>query len=137
MPPFPKEFPAEGVKVIDLETRSLLQVLYFLSNGVDLPAEHISAGKARLTLDLDESIFDYDRVLGGLFKVKTVSALQCKHRPPSAAVAIRYLDYWYYIDERDHDSRATFALVLHMSRIELGQTGAGGAPVLTLPIGGR
>src|SRR5262245_25549869 len=123
LPPFPKEFPAEGVKVIDLETRSLLQVLYFLSHGVDLPTEHISSGKARMSVDEDGSIFDYDRVLGGLFKVKTVRALDCQHRPPNAAVAVHYLDYWYYIDERDHDSRATFALVLHMSRIELGQTG--------------
>jgi hypothetical protein len=56
--------------------------------------------------------------------------------PPCVAVAVCYLDHWYYLDERDHDSRSTFALVLHMSRIEVGQT-AGGAPVLTLPIGAR
>jgi hypothetical protein len=49
---------------------------------------------------------------------------------------LAYLDYWYYIDERDHDSRATFALVLHMSRLEVGQA-PGGAPVLTLPVGSR
>src|SRR5262249_47035697 len=109
--PFPQEYPAEGVKVIDLETRSLLQVLYFLSHGVDVPPEHIIAGKARVTIDLDGSTFDYDRVLGGLFKVQSVSVAHCKHRPPCAAVAVHYLDHWYYIDEGDHDSRATFALV--------------------------
>ena len=86
-----------------------------------------------MTIDVDGSIFDYDRVLGGLFKVW---AAKCKHRPPHAAVAIHYLDHWYYIDERDHDSRATFALVLHMSRAELGQN-SGGAPLLTLPLGAR
>ena len=79
------------------------------------------------------SVFDYDRVLGGLFKVW---AVPCKHRPPHAAVAVPYLDHWYYIDERDHDSRATFALVLHMSRTEQGQT-SGSAPVLTLPLSTR
>jgi hypothetical protein len=41
---------------------------------------------------------------------------KCKHRPPHAAVAIPCLDFWHYIDERDHDSRATFALVLRVSK---------------------
>ena len=49
-------------------------------------------------------------------------------------VAVRYLDCWYYIDERDHDSRATFALVLHMTN---GVRPAAAAPVLTPPIGIR
>ncbi len=131
--PFPAEFPAEGVKMIDLETRSLLQVLYFLSHGVDVPSEHLCAGLARTTLDVDGSPFDYDRALGGLFKVKTA---KCRHRPPSAAVAVHYQDYWYYIDACDHDTRATFSLVLHMSRLELGQT-VGNAPILTLPLSAR
>jgi len=109
-------------------------VLYFLAHGVEVPAEHAGAGLARLTLDLDGSVFNYDRVLGGLFKVW---AFKCKHRPPNAAVAVHYLDHWYYIDERDHDSRATFALVLHMSRVEIGQTAGGGGPVLTLPLSTR
>jgi hypothetical protein len=87
-----------------------------------------------MTIDVDGSMFDYDRVLGGLFKVW---AAQCKHRPPHAAVAIDYLDHWYYIDERDHDSRATFALVLHMSRTEQGQSGGGSAPILSLPLSTR
>jgi hypothetical protein len=132
--PFPIAYPAEGVKVLDLETRSLLQVLYFISHGVQVPREHACAGVARITHDLDGSVFDYDRVLGGLFKVCSV---KCKHRPPHAAVAIPYLDYWYYIDERDHESRATFALVLHMSRIEVGQAAGGSAPILTLPLSAR
>src|SRR5262245_2432983 len=132
--PFPVAYPAEGVKVLDLETRSLLQVLYFLAHAVEVPAEHAAAGLARMTLDLDGSVFDSDRVLGGLFKVW---AVRCKHRPPHAAVAVHYLDPWYYIDERDHDSRATFAPVLHMSRVELGQTAGAGGPVLTLPLSTR
>jgi hypothetical protein len=126
--PFPQAYPAEGVKVIDLETRSLLQVLYFLAHGVEVPPEHAGAGLARMTLDVDGSVFDFDRVLGGLFKVW---AVKCKHRPPHAAVAVHYLDSWYYIDERDHDSRSTFALVLHMSRLEVGPTAGPVAAVTT------
>src|SRR5262249_35660269 len=125
--PFPVEYPAEGVKVIDLETRSLLQVLYFVSHGVEVPAEHYARGLARATLEADGSVFDYDRVLGGLFKVKSV---KCKNRPENAAVAVCYLDHWYYVDAIDHDSRATFALLVHLSRLEVGaKTSA--SPVLT------
>jgi hypothetical protein len=105
-------------------------------NPAEIPNEdsHTAAGLARMTIDLDGSVFNYERVLGGLFKV---FAVQCKHRPAHAAVAVHHLDYWYYIDERDHDSRSTFALVLHMSRVELGQTSGGGGPVLTLPLSAR
>ncbi|MBY0231256.1 MAG: hypothetical protein K2W96_18395, partial [Gemmataceae bacterium] len=129
--PSPAEYPAEGVKVIDLETRSLLQVLFFVSHGVEVPPEHLAAGAARTTLD--GSAFDYRRVLGGLFKVRSSC---CRKRPENTAVAVRYRDCWYWIDERDHDTRATFALLLCLSRLEVGTKG-GGAPVLTLPVSGR
>lgn len=131
--PFPIAYPAEGVKVLDLETRSLLQALFFVAHGVDVPPSHVVAGLARMTIDVDGSTFDFDRVLGGLFKVKSV---MCKCRPKDAAVAVHYLDHWYYIDERDHDTRATFALLLYMSRLELGSS-SGSAPILTLPLGGH
>ncbi len=131
--PFPAEYPAEGVVVLDLETRSLLQVLYFVAHGVEVPPEHVVAGLARVTLEPDGSLFDYDRVLAGLFRVR---AVRCKDRPAGAAVAVHYKDHWYCIDESDHDSRATFALLVHLSRLELG-TRPGSAPVLTLPLGGR
>ena len=42
--------------------------------------------------------------------------------PACAAVAVRYRDHWFYIDDRDRDSKATFALLLELSRLELGAT---------------
>ena len=51
-------------------------------------------------------------------------------------MAIRYLDYWYYIDDTDQDTKATFSLVMELARLEL--TGkSGGGPALTLSVGGR
>ena len=56
--------------------------------------------------------------------------------PPTAHVAIRYLDYWFYVDKTDHDSMSTFALMMELSRLELdGKSGPG--PTLTLPLSGR
>src|SRR5262249_4961537 len=116
---------------IDLETRSLLQVLFFVAHGVEVPPEHVVAGRARTTIDLDGSLADYDRVLGGLFKVKSA---KCKNRPPCAAVAVQYLDHWYFIEEIDHNTRATFALLYYLSKLELGSK-PGAAPLFTIPLG--
>src|SRR6476660_6803565 len=92
--PFLAEYPPEGVNVIDLETRSLLQVLYFVAHGVEVPPHHVEQGFARMTPTPDGTAFDYQQVLGGLFRVCWSAG---KHRPAQAAVAVHYKDVWFYI----------------------------------------
>jgi hypothetical protein len=124
--------PPAGLATLDLEPRSLLQSLYFVAHGVEVPPAHAAAGVAPLTVGPDGTAFDYQQVLGGLFKV----CWACGKRPPAgASVAVKYHDYWFYIDAADRDTRATFALLLEMSRLELGPR-SGAAPLLTLPLGG-
>ncbi len=130
--PWPKEYPEKGVRVIDLETRSLLQVLFFVSHGVEVPPEHLASGVARATLGPGGEVFDYGPMMKGLFKVRWSAG---KKRPCDAAVAVPYQGGWFYLAEGDHDSRATFAFLLYLSRMELGSKQGG--PVLTLPVGGR
>lgn len=131
--PFFKDVPAEGTTMLDLESRSLLQVLFFVAHGVEVPPEHVTCGLVPMTLEPDGRVFDWHQVLEGLFRVCCSSS---KKRPPHAYVAVHFAGYWYYIDERDRDTKATFALLLELSRLELtGKTGA--TPVLTLPLGGR
>jgi hypothetical protein len=43
-------------------------------------------------------------------------------------------DHWHYIDDRDQQSKATFALVLGVSRLDSGRQQPSG-PFLTLPVG--
>src|SRR5262245_41005396 len=93
--PFPVNYPAEGVEVLDLETRSLLQVLYFISHGVEIPPEHIVKGLVTVTVGADGEVFDWQRVVGGLFRVNWACG---KKRPEGAAVAIQYGGYWFWID---------------------------------------
>src|SRR5262249_40889817 len=57
--PFPDTYPPEGVTTIDLETRSLLQVLYFVSQGVEVPPEHRRRELVRVTVDEDDRVFDW------------------------------------------------------------------------------
>ncbi len=128
--PFLKDMPQTGLETLDLETRSLLQVLFFVAQGVDVPQEHLASGVAPRTNDFNGGLFNWQQVLGGLFRVCSVKS---KKRPDCAHVAVQYKDYWYYIDERDRDTKSTFALLLEVSRLELESTKSK-APILTLPL---
>ena len=129
--PYTRLESGDGLNALDLETRSLLQVLFFVSHGVDVPEAHRRAGIAPQTCGYDGGVFDWQEVLGGLFRVHSCSA---KKPPESAYVAVKYRDHWYYIDQRDRESKATFALLLEVSRLELQSTEAK-SPLLTLPLG--
>ena len=131
--PFPSTYPKEGVLGIDVETRSLLQALYYVGQGVDIPAEHAEGGLVTVTREASGRPFDWQRLLEGLFHVYSAKA---DTRPLNAHVAALYKGYWFYIDERDQDSKSTFSLLLELSRLEvIGKTGAG--PLFTIPLSGR
>jgi hypothetical protein len=131
--PFPSTYPPEGVTKIDLETRSLLQGLFFVSHGVDVPADHGRRGVARVTLDGQGQPFDWQKVMAGFFTVKSNAG---SARPPGAHVAIQYKNYWFYIDDNDLETKATFTLLMELARLNLSDKG-GIKPIFTLPLGGR
>ena len=132
--PFRSSFPAEGVANLDLETRSLLQALYYVSKGVDVPPEHMSKGLVTVTRDGAGNLYDWPQMLSGLFHVRSAKGPE---RPPGAQVAVQYHDYWFYIDETDQDTKSTFSLLVELARLELAGGKSGPGPVLTLPLGGR
>lgn len=53
---------------VDLETRSLLQALYSVSHGIEIPAEHAAAGLVTVTRDPSGEPFDWQRVTADLFR---------------------------------------------------------------------
>lgn len=129
--PFENNPQENSLSVLDLETRSLLQVLFFVSHGIDVPNEHVQQGKVPTTCNPDGTMFDWHQVMDGLFRVQSRKS---KKRPEEAYVAVFYEGYWYYIDKKDRDTKATFALLLEVSRLEL-QSSESNAPLLTLPLG--
>jgi hypothetical protein len=131
--PFPTTYPPEGVTNIDLEPRSLLQGLFFVSHGVEVPREHAERGVAMVTLDQAGRAFDWQRVMAGFFTVRSSAGTE---RPTGAHVAIQYKGYWFYIDETDHETKSTFTLLMELARLNLSDKG-GTKPVFTLPLGGR
>ena len=129
--PFRAAQAADGLAQLDLETRSLLQALYYVSHGVEVPDAHRARGLATVTRDAAGQDFDWQQVMAELFRVRSQPGTE---RPANAHVAVRYKDHWFYVDEADQDSKSTFSLLVELSRLELtGKSGPG--PQLTLPIG--
>lgn len=131
--PFPRNAATELLDIIDFETRSLLQVLYFVSKGVEVPAKHFAQRFAFEPIDLQGRPFDWRLVTRELFQINSSAA---KNPPEHSHVSIRYLDHWYSLDRRDAPSMATFSLLLELARLETSGK-AGASPTLTLPLTGR
>jgi hypothetical protein len=124
---------ASDLGAVNIYPRSVVQACFYVSHGIEIPAEHYACGLVRPVTLPDGQVFDWQDMFQGLF---TVHAVKQFRRPDCAFVAVKYRDYWYYIDDRDADTKTTFSLLLTMTRINLLGTRKGG-PVLTLPVGSR
>ncbi len=113
-----------------VDTRSLMGVLYYLSNGVHAPPAHERAGLVTRTVDAQGSPFDWSDVLGDLFTVYSSA-----RRPRNAAVSVRHRGYWFYIRDDDATSKSTFLLLNQIFALQAGRVERT-KPVLTLPVGG-
>ncbi|MFO0867161.1 MAG: hypothetical protein U0744_21405 [Gemmataceae bacterium] len=133
MDPYRANQPKEGAKILDLELRSLLQALFYVSQGVDIPPEHAALGLATITRDHDGRGYDYGKMLEGLFRVRSCCG---KQKPCNALVSVCYKGCWFYIADDDQDTKATFALLVGLARLDQSSR-PGAGPVLTLPIGAR
>jgi hypothetical protein len=133
--PFPASFPPPPRRQVVLEPRSTFEAMIYLSHGVIVPDEHVQQGIAPNTELPDGQLFDWSNLTRGVFQVQHVKQ---HHRPDHAYVAVRFKDYWFFIDDRDHTSKATFNMAYYLSRLDLAVSGARlerTRPVLTLPIG--
>jgi hypothetical protein len=100
-----------------IQTRSIYSALYFLADGVDVPAGDTSAARGRNANGPAED----------LFRIRTSGA-----EPASASVKVRYRDAWFYIADTDGDSKVTFALLSMLLTLQAGDSGKM-APLLTIP----
>jgi hypothetical protein len=124
----PHAEPANGESLI-VETRSLLGMLYFLAQAVEVPERDRRKGKVVVTEDGSGRPFDWQKVLGG-----TLNVLSAADEPFDPAIAVRYRGYWFYIDDAGLESKATFSLLSQIFALQSGKSEAV-VPVLTLPVG--
>jgi hypothetical protein len=119
-----------GSDTIYLNLRSVLQIMTFLSKGVEIPEDHIRSGMAPLTFNDAGDLYDWTRVTAGNFVVHAQ-----KHRPRSAEVAVHYRGFWFYIAANDVKSRAALAILEIVFALQESD-GKNVGPLLTLPVGG-
>lgn len=117
-------------KDVTLSRRSFLEAMFFLSQAINVPEEHLQCGMVYQTRDGVGCPFDWNTVTGDLLQVHVQ-----KKRPKCAEVAVRYRDYWFYIDERDLSSRYTLNLMVELYNMEV--RGGGGVNVPLITIGAR
>lgn len=114
----------------DVRVRSIAGVLFYLSQNIDVPPEHITQGLITVTKTADGNIFDWGTTPAGrVFKVRTA-----KQQPEKAFIATPYRGTWFYIQDNDLESKSTFMLLRQLFNLQAGQTKAAG-PTLTLPVG--
>jgi hypothetical protein len=102
-------------------TRSMLQIMIELATQFKVPEEHLAEGRTVPSLAGNED--DY-----------MIRINHSKEYPADAFTAIRYRDYWFYIDDRDIISKRTFAfLMILFSVMETG--GDAPLPLVTIPAG--
>ncbi|MCY0991783.1 hypothetical protein OV203_31885 [Nannocystis sp. ILAH1] len=118
----------DEVGAVQLVTRSLLGGMYYVSHGVEVPAEDYAIGRVPTTRDGDGNVFDWARMTGALMRVHHGS-----REPKNAYVSVFYRGLWFWIADNDLDSKSTFSFITQVLELQSGEI-KNTAPVLTLPI---
>ena len=109
--------------------RTLIGVLFFLSQAVEAPPEHVEAGLVTVTRRADGTPFEWSELTGRLFRV------QSSMTDPGARafVKVRLRGHWFFLEDRDLNSKTTFSLVRYLFSLQA--TAGGAAPLLTVTTG--
>jgi hypothetical protein len=119
-----------GPTDLSLRTRSLIGVLYFLANAVQVPEPHLEKGWVVRTYREDGvTPFDWNELMGEWLQIRS-----SRTYPTSAAVRIRHEGYWFYIDKEDTASKFTLSFLNTLFGLQAGDTELV-KPLLTVPVG--
>lgn len=111
---------------LSVRMRSLMGVLFYLSHAVEVPQEDIDNGFVTTTIDSDGNVFDWTKNAGGtILRVKCACSTEY---PPNAFIKTRYRGKWFYVDDRDLDSKSIFMLVSYLFNLQSGKLPS---PILT------
>ena len=116
-------------RTVTMVTRSVMGAMFYLAQGVEPPERDREVGRVTVTRGPDGERFDWDELLGGLFKVR-----EGEDRPANAYASVRYRDRWFWIDDADLTTKSTFSLLNQLLALQAGEFESRG-PILTLPVG--
>lgn len=114
---------------LKIRPRSIVSILFYLSQQVVIPLQHHKKGLVTVTKNHDGNPFDWTKTPAGeFFRVRF-----SEDYPDSAYLAVPYRGYWFYIADSDLNSKATFMLLTQLFSLQAGQSQYSG-PTLTLPV---
>jgi hypothetical protein len=113
---------------IAVNGRSLLAVLFFLSQAVEVPEKDETEGRVTVTHTASGERFDWGTATGHLLQVHFAAT-----DPANAAVKVRYRGHWFFIADTDLSSKTTFSLLTYLYSLKAGSHDLK-EPVLTLGI---
>jgi len=111
------------------QTRTVLGALYALSHAVNVPEAHAAAGFVTVSNIEAPETQTWQEFLSGQFTVQSGS-----DEPSDAFVQIQYRDHWYWIDDRDLETKTTFSLILFLLSLQSAASD-GATPLLTINSG--
>jgi hypothetical protein len=115
--------PGDGAgERIVFTTRSVYDLMEIFSAAVDIPEDDLASGAAIK--------YPPTGILGSRLHI-----LRSRNQPENAYVAVKYHDWWYYIDKTDQPTKQFFQLltVLWSATIAESTSRAQKAPILMLP----
>lgn len=112
---FKDNFLSQGKKKLTVRTRSLMGMLFFLSQGIDVTKADEAAGLVTVTKNPDGSRFDWDELSTCFLNVHSSESVL---RPKNAFVASRYRNKWFYIADDDLESKTTFMLLTQVFTLQ-------------------
>jgi hypothetical protein len=115
-------FPEPDAEIAIL-TRSMLQIMIDLASQIDVPAADIAEGRVYSP----QRTAEQERMFPPLVTVRNGAS-----PPEGAYVAVRYRDQWYWIDDRDQQSKRTLTFLMMAFSLTEGVP-TQSAPVVTIP----
>ncbi|MBI2292750.1 MAG: hypothetical protein HYU73_21005 [Betaproteobacteria bacterium] len=101
-----------------------MEMLVELSAGIDVPQQHLVEGRTRARPEPVALAAPGERPLARIHS--------SSEAPADAYVAVRYRNYWFWIDDRDLASKRAFTFLRIFSSIA--ETGAvPQVPIITIP----
>ena len=114
---------AENDKEIAILTRSMLDIMVELGSYIEVPAKDIEEGGVRASAQP----IDSNLMIPPLIKIRSGES-----KPSKAYVSVYYEDNWFWVDNRDFESKRTFSFLMML--FALTETGVkAAAPIVTVP----
>jgi len=98
---------------IDIVTRSLLGVMFYLSVAVEAPKQDVVEGRVTVTKTDEGDVFDWTEITGDLLRIHN-----SPNQPEDVSLLISYRNYWFYINDSDLISKSTFSLLAQIYALQ-------------------